>query len=136
MQKYFFIRTDGRFIKINYEAILFIEGAKNYTKIITETKSYLALITMKKIEELLPPYLFKRIHKSFIVSLDKILEFDRERVWLKNKELPVGQQYRNELEKIFIIVNDKQENRINKKPQAAMQVLVHGKQTGSLAKVI
>ena len=134
MQKNFFIRTDGRFIKINYEAILFIEGAKNYTKIVTETKSYLVLITMKKMEQVLPSFLFKRIHKSFIVSVDKIVEFDKERVWLKDKELPVGQQYRNELEKSFLIINDSSHKIMNEKPGAQLQVLVNSKQPGMLVK--
>lgn len=134
MQKNFFIRTDGRFIKINYEAILFIEGAKNYTKIVTEAKSYLVLITMKKMEQTLPSFLFKRIHKSFIVSVDKIVEFDKERVWLKDKELPVGQQYRNELEKSFLIINDSSHKIMNEKPGAQLQVLVNSKQPGMLVK--
>src|SRR5690606_24614542 len=83
-----------------------IEGSRNYIKIITETRQYLVLLTMKRLEQFLPASLFKRIHKSFIVSLEKIVQFDKERVWLKGKELPVGQQYRNELEKSVLIIND------------------------------
>lgn len=106
MKKYFFIRTDGKYVKLCFSEILYAEGSRNYTKIFTETKQYLVLITMKRLEQFLPTSLFARIHKSFIVSLEKIVQFDKEKVWLKDKELPVGHQYRNELEKSVLIVND------------------------------
>ena len=106
MKKYFFIRTDGKYIKLCFSDILYIEGARNYTKIFTETKKYMVLITMKRLEQFLPNNLFIRIHKSFIVSLEKIVQFDKETVWLKGKEIPAGHQYRNELEKSVLIVND------------------------------
>ena len=106
MQKYFFGRIDGRYVKINYSEIIYIEGCKNYIKIITDTKSHLILVTMKRMEEVLPIDLFRRIHKSFIVSIEKILEFDTDRVYLKNKELPIGQLYKNKLEKSIVIANE------------------------------
>ncbi len=106
MIRYFFIRTDGKYVKLCFSEILYAEGSRNYIKIFTETKQYLVLITMKRLEQFLPTSLFIRIHKSFIVSLEKIVQFDKERVWLKDKELPVGHQYRNELEKSVLIIND------------------------------
>ena len=106
MKKYFFIRTDGKYVKLCFNEILYAEGSRNYTKIFTETKQYLVLITMKRLEQFLPDNLFVRIHKSFIISLEKIVQFDKERVWLQDKELPVGHQYRNELEKSVLIIND------------------------------
>lgn len=105
MQKFFFIRTNGKYVKINFHEILFVEGCKNYIKIVTEFKSYLVLITMKRMEQLLPSNLFTRIHKSYIVSLDKIVEFDTEKVCLKEKQLPIGTQYRGSLEKTVVIAN-------------------------------
>lgn len=106
MLKYFFIKTNGKYVKICYQDILYVEGSRNYTKIITATKQYLVLLSMKRLEQFLPVNLFKRIHKSFIVSLDKIIEFDKEMVKLKDKDLPIGHHYRNELEKSVPIVND------------------------------
>jgi hypothetical protein len=58
---------------------------------------------MKKLEQLLPLYLFKRVHKSFIVSLDRIREFDSETVCLRDKQIPIGDQYGGVLEKNFLI---------------------------------
>ena len=106
MHKYFFIRTDGKYIKINFHEILFVEGSKNYTKIITDHRTYLVLITMKKMEEILPAGLFQRIHKSFIISLDRIVEFNTDAVYLKGRELPIGHLYRGVIEKVVLIAND------------------------------
>lgn len=106
MQNYFFIRNNGKYIKISFNEIVYVEGCRNYVKVITENKSHLVLFSMKGIEKFLPSYLFKRVHKSFIVSLDKISSFDGDRVYIKDKELPIGQQYKGELEKAVMIVSD------------------------------
>jgi two-component system LytT family response regulator len=114
MQKYFFIKVDGRYIKISFHDIIYIEGCRNYIKLVTESKTYLTLFSMKRMEQFLPTYLFRRIHKSFIVSLDKITGFDSEMAYLKGRELPIGQQYKNELGKGVVILNDA----ISESPQA------------------
>ena len=106
MQKYFFIKEKGRYLKIPFNEIVFVEGCGNYIKIVTENKTYLLLIAMKRMEQLLPAFLFKRIHRSYIVSLDKITGFDSDCVYLKDKELPIGQLYKGELEKAVMIIND------------------------------
>lgn len=106
MQKYLFIKVNGKYVKVNFHEIIYVEGYKNYVKIVTENKTHLVLITMKRLENLLPPVLFRRIHKSFIGALDKIIEFDGGRVYLKDKMLPIGQQYKRELEKLVMIDND------------------------------
>lgn len=106
MQKFFFIRMDGKYVKINFNEIIYVEGCKNYIKIITDLKSYLVLITMKHMEEILPASSFRRIHKSFIVSLERVLEFNTDSVYLKNKELPIGHLYKGVIERAVIIAND------------------------------
>jgi DNA-binding LytR/AlgR family response regulator len=106
MQKCFFIKEKGRYFKIPFNEIVFVEGCRNYIKIVTENKTYLLLIAMKRMEQLLPAFLFKRIHKSYIVSLDKITGFDSDCVYFKDKELPIGQLYKGELEKAVMIIND------------------------------
>lgn len=92
MKKYFFVRMDGRYVKINFHDIIYMEGRRNYIRIVTENNFYMVLITMKQMEQMLPAALFRRIHKSFIVSMDKVMEFDSETVYLKNKELPIGKK--------------------------------------------
>jgi hypothetical protein len=77
-----------------------------------------------KMEYLLPTLLFRRIHKSYIVSLDKVMEFDKEMVLLKGKELPVGHAYRNELEKAFLIITDTECKMESKNLHVALQPLL------------
>ena len=136
MQKYFFIRTDGKFVRISYDDIVFMEAAKNYTKIITTARSYLVLLSLKKMEYLLPAVLFQRIHKSYIVALDKIMEFDKEMVSLKGKELPVGHQYRNELEKVFLILTETECKIENKNHHIGLQPLLNKQKAGRLIKAV
>ncbi len=106
MQKYFFIKVNGKHIKVALREIVYVEGCRNYIRVVTETKAHLVLFSMKAMAQYLPSTLFRRIHKSYIVALDKIAWFDTERVCLTNKELPIGQQYKNELEKAVVILND------------------------------
>lgn len=103
MKKYFFVRMDGRYVKINFHDIIYMEGRRNYIRIVTENNFYMVLITMKQMEQMLPAALFRRIHKSFIVSMDKVMEFDSETVYLKNKELPIGKNYWQAFENSVII---------------------------------
>ncbi|HKC34642.1 MAG TPA: LytTR family DNA-binding domain-containing protein [Chitinophagaceae bacterium] len=111
MRDYFFIREKGKYVKIDFHDIMYVEGCKNYLKIVTPGKAYLVLLTMKKLEQLLPSWSFKRGHKSFIVSLDRISEFDSEIVYLKDKHIPIGEQYKGVLERSVLIaqgeVNEK-----------------------------
>ncbi|MES2777889.1 MAG: LytTR family DNA-binding domain-containing protein [Bacteroidota bacterium] len=106
MQPYFFIKVNARFTKIHFQEIVLVEACKNYMKIVTDGEVHLVLLTMKRMEALLPSTSFRRIHKSFIVSLDKVSDFDAERVYIKDKTIPVGQLYRRVLESSFIIAND------------------------------
>lgn len=106
ISKYFFIKSTGRYFKVRFEDIICVEGCKNYIRIVTENKSYLVLFSMKSMERFLPSSQFRRIHKSFIVSLDKIISFDSENVYLQDRTLPIGLQYKNELEKSVVIITD------------------------------
>ncbi|MFZ9388842.1 MAG: LytR/AlgR family response regulator transcription factor [Chitinophagaceae bacterium] len=95
MQPHFFIKQDGRYFRIAFRDIDLIEGCRNYVKIYTGDKSYIVLMTMKKMEQTLPISQFHRIHKSYIVALDSIQSFDKETVYLLNgREIPLGQQYK------------------------------------------
>ena len=112
MHKYFFIRSNGKYIKINFNEIIYIEGCRNYIKIVMEGKFHLVLIAMKKMEQLLPSNLFQRIHKSYIVSLDRIKEFNTDTVFLIDKTLPVGDQYKGMLEKAVTILSEESFNQL------------------------
>lgn len=104
MQKYFFIRVNGKYEKINFHEVIYIKGCRNYIKIVTDNKVCLVLCSMKRIEKFMPDYLFRRVHRSFIVSIDRIAKFDSDRVFVKDTVIPIGQQYKGDLEKAVLIV--------------------------------
>jgi two-component system, LytTR family, response regulator len=105
MQNFFFIRFNGRYVRLLFSEINYVEASKNYIKIVTDKKVWLVLISLKRIEQILPSGLFRRIHKSFIVSLEKMDEFDSEWVFIKGIQLPIGVQYKGILEKCVLIAN-------------------------------
>lgn len=126
MHTYFFIRTDGRFIKVYFKDILFIEGCKNYVRIYTEEKFFMVLVTMKKMEQALPFNLFCRVHKSYIVAKEKIMGFDSDTIYLKNRELPLGQQYKQSfMNSVLIIGNNENEILINA-PAIGIENVING----------
>lgn len=93
----FFVKEGDEFIKILVNDIDYIEGLKDYVKIITGKNYCLALKSLKSIEEILNPYQFMRIHKSYIVPLTKITQYNGKCVIINHTEIPVGSSYRETL---------------------------------------
>jgi two-component system LytT family response regulator len=93
---YFFVNVDYSLLKVNFSDITWIEGLKDYVKIHlkSSTKSVITRISMKSIEEQLPSAKFLRIHKSYIVSIENITAIRKNSVFIKELELPVGDNYR------------------------------------------
>ena len=103
----FFIRHDGKFQAISFDEIDYIESRKNYVCIATSTKRYVPHLTMKQVERKLPNNLFCRIHRSCIVSLNKIEGFDCEFVYLQKTRLPLSARYAEILKsRVLIVGND------------------------------
>lgn len=92
---YLFITVQKKKVKILFSDILYIESQKQYIKVVTPQKEYLSKMSTHEIEELLPSHLFKRIHRSFIISLDKINSYTVEEVELQGITIPVGRSYRD-----------------------------------------
>jgi len=97
----FFVKEGDEFIKILVNDIDYIEGLKDYAKIFTGNNYCLALKTLKSIGAILSPYKFMRIHKSYIVPLSKISQYNGKCVLINNSEIPVGNSYREEL-KVYL----------------------------------
>lgn len=111
MQPFFFIRSDNRCVKINFGEIIYIEACRNYIRIITDTQTYMCLLSMKQMESVLPHQQFCRIHRSYIVSLDRLLSFDIDTVTFtagsKRQMLPIGLQYRKLLfDRVLVISSE------------------------------
>jgi len=88
--EYFFIKSDGQFIKIKLADVLYFESEKDYVFIHTEQKRYLTLLSLKQLEKELPPDKFLRVHRSYFVALDKIDMVDGNNLIIKGKEIPVS----------------------------------------------
>ena len=76
---------------------MYIEGLKDYVKIHTKKKMILTRLNLKGIEEKLPSREFIRVHRSYIVAFSKITAFQKSKIVLGEKELPIGETYRSEL---------------------------------------
>ncbi len=98
---YIFVKSEYKNIKINFKDILYIEGLSDYIKIhLLNGEKILSLQSLKAFNEKLPNS-FIRIHRSFIISFDKIKSIQKNRVFIGNKELSVGESYKEEFLKII-----------------------------------
>jgi DNA-binding LytR/AlgR family response regulator len=95
-----FLNVQKKKVKILFSDILYIESQREYVKIVAIKKEYVSKISTHEIEDLLPPSLFKRIHRSFIVSINKIESYTAEEVEVNGVSIPVGRDYRHVLENL------------------------------------
>lgn len=93
---FIFVKTEHKIQKVYLHDILFIEGLKDYISIFTSTERIITLQGMKKMEDALPEKHFVRVHKSYIVALNKIDSIERSRIQIGDKIIPVGDTYRDE----------------------------------------
>jgi two-component system, LytTR family, response regulator len=98
---FIFVKTEYKIQKINLSDILYLEGLKDYVSIYTTTERILTLQTMKKMEEMLPSNRFVRVHKSYIVSLEKIETIERQRIFIGKNTIPVGDSFQKDFMKLI-----------------------------------
>src|SRR5579859_40019 len=101
LSDFIFVKTEHKIQKVYLNDILFIEGLKDYISIFTPAERIITLQNMKKMEDALPEKHFIRVHKSYIVSLNKIDSIERSRIWIGDKIIPIGDTYRDEFFKII-----------------------------------
>ncbi|MEL6559203.1 MAG: response regulator transcription factor [Bacteroidota bacterium] len=99
-----FIREKSRFIRVNYNKILWLEAKSNYTEIVTQNQKYLLSVTLKNLSEKINHISFIRIHRSHMINLDFITGFEGNTVFIGEKKFPVSQQYRENFFKKFNII--------------------------------
>ncbi len=96
-----YVKSDKKLIRVKYSDIIYIEGLKDYVIIRMDTGRIITLQTMKSLEEKLPSKIFRRVHRSFIVSIDKIHAIEGNMIEVSEKgqakHLPIGKNYRDEL---------------------------------------
>ncbi|MGZ5243380.1 MAG: LytR/AlgR family response regulator transcription factor [Bacteroidia bacterium] len=92
---HFFIRSDSQFVRIKFADIYYIEALKDFVKIHTTARSYIALVNLKHIEAALPFGLFLRTHRSYLVNRSHIIAIDTETVQTATASLPLGNTYKD-----------------------------------------
>ncbi len=95
-----FINVQKKKVKILFSEILYIESQLEYIKIVTTKKVYLSKMTTNEIEALLPANLFKRIHRSYIIAINKIDSYTADMVEISNISIPIGRSYRGIIENL------------------------------------
>lgn len=92
---YLFLTVQKKKVKILFSEILYVESQREYIKIVTSKLTYTSKMSTHEIEALLPGSLFKRVHRSFIIALDKIDSYTAELVELNGISIPIGRGYRD-----------------------------------------
>jgi two-component system, LytTR family, response regulator len=100
IKDYIFLNMQKKKVKILFSEIIYIESQREYIKIVTIKKEYISKMSTHEMEALLPPNLFKRIHRSFIISISKIESYTAEAVEVNGVSVPVGRGYRDIIENL------------------------------------
>ena len=95
-----FLSVQKKKVRILFSEVLYIESQREYVKVVTTKGEYVSKLSTHEIEKLLPTDRFKRIHRSFIVSLEKIESYTADEVEVNGVAIPVGRDYRHLLEKL------------------------------------
>lgn len=88
-----FIKVDKKMMKINIEEILFVEGMKEYIKVVTPDKTYITHKSLTSLSEELPAERFLRIHKSYVIALNKVKSIEGNRIQIQSYTIPIGRNY-------------------------------------------
>jgi len=97
---FIFLNVQKKKVKILFSEIVYIESQREYIKIVTTKREYISKMSTHEIEALLPSNLFKRIHRSFIVSVSKIESYTAEAVEVNGVSIPIGRGYRDVIENL------------------------------------
>jgi DNA-binding LytR/AlgR family response regulator len=97
---YLFLNVQKKKVKILFSEIVYIESQREYIKIVTTKREFISKMGTQEIEELLPVNQFRRIHRSFIISVNKIESYTAEMVEVNGVSIPVGRGYRDVIEKL------------------------------------
>ena len=97
---YLFLTVQKKKVKILFSEILYVESQREYIKVVTENNEFISRMSTHEIEDLLPGIIFKRIHRSFIISIHKLESYTAESVEVNGVSIPIGRGYRNVIENL------------------------------------
>jgi DNA-binding LytR/AlgR family response regulator len=98
---YFFVKTDHQIVKVNFQDILFIESLREYVRIHTPGQRIVARLALQRLEELLPPRNFIRIHRTYIVNIDHVQKIEGAILYIGKEQLPISKGKREEFLKFI-----------------------------------
>ncbi|MBI9053502.1 MAG: response regulator transcription factor [Bacteroidales bacterium] len=99
---YLFVKSEYKIRRIDLNEILYIEGLREYVKIVLkEEKQVLSLMSLKSLEEKLPSERFMRVHRSFIVNLNEVQTIERSRIIFDKTYIPVSEQYKEKFQEFL-----------------------------------
>lgn len=96
-----FLTINRRKVKIALDDILYVESKKEYVQINTTQHQFISKMGTSDLESLLPLDRFRRIHRSFIVAIEKIDTYNKENVEIRGRKIPIGKHYKKETEEVF-----------------------------------
>ena len=94
---YFFIKCGNKYEKIYFDDILYVEGMQNYVTIFTSKGKYITLLNLKSLEQNLNSRSFIRVHKSYIVSINKIDGIEGNAIFMQSHQIPISRNYREQV---------------------------------------
>jgi two-component system, LytTR family, response regulator len=100
MKDFIFLNAERKKVKISFSQIVYIESQREYIKVVTIKKEYLSKMSTQEIEALLPSHLFKRVHRSYIISISKIDSYTAESIEVNGVVIPLGRAYRDVIENL------------------------------------
>lgn len=100
IKDYLFLSVQKKKVKISFSEIVYIESQREYIKVVTTKAEYISKMGTHEIEAVLPASLFRRIHRSFIVSVSKIESYTAEMVEVNGTSIPVGRAYRGVIDNL------------------------------------
>lgn len=92
--KFIFVKEEHRLEKVFLREIIYIEGVRDYRRIHTVNKRIMTLQTFTEFEQQIPPEIICRVHKSYMVSLDKINSIEKDKIKIKGIEIPISETYK------------------------------------------
>jgi two-component system, LytTR family, response regulator len=101
---FIFVKTENRLEKIMISDVLYIEGMRDYLRIHTSTKKIMTLQSFNELEQLIPAHLVCRVHKSYMVAVNKIESIERSRIKIADEIIPVSETYK---EAFLRLINSK-----------------------------
>ena len=96
-----FVKTDYKIVQIHLDSVLYLEGVKDYVRIHTDDGPVMTLMSMKAVEDALPDTRFIRVHRSFIVNLDRVTTIERNRIVFGKVYIPITDSYKDRFMEIL-----------------------------------